>query len=776
MLRKDDEIIQQISQLQHVKRKSMWVGSKHLQNTETYVLDSNLNKFVIKSISYPPALTKIIDEILCNVIDQWIKHPKKMTWMKVYFNSVNGCVQVVNQGGIGIYKIKCVDGRQIYSIQAICSEFQTGENLDEECDLERISGGTNGFGLKACNAFSDYLEIFTIDSKRKKSYKQTFRERLEIIDQPIIEYTDIDCKNEMTSVTFKPCYEEFGYKLPIDFSIIESLLISRLYQISVCITADIYYNDNVIKISPLGDNFKNEFSDFCKMFFTNNTECWSSSISAYQYKLHNKELTKTRQSYKWDVCIGLSDKKFKQFSLVNGIMVEKGGSHIKHLQNQIIENLKSKVEKEIKSMKNIKFNPNFILNNIFLFVKAQIVNPEFSSQIKDFINDPIQKFQDYTLKKKDWADIWNLLEPHVMAQFINKENKIVQKSDGKKISKIHIPKLEDAHFAGTKKSKDCVLIITEGDSAKTFAMQGRSIIGPERYGVFSLKGKVLNVRDANSSQLANNEELNHIKQIIGLRQNKIYSDVSELRYGKIMLLTDSDCDGTHIRGLFINFIHTFWPSLLKIEPNFIQTLRTPIVKAIKGKNVLEFFTEQDYETWKNTNNTDLFEIKYFKGLGTSKKEDAKNTFRRMNELSVDYYYKNNDCDKYILLAFDKDKNNKKGSVKCSDQRKQWLQNYDKNSYITMSENKISFQDLINKELIHFSIYDNLRSIPTLSDGLKPSQKKILYYMIKKNITKSIKVAQLSGYVSAEMSYHHGEVSLQGAIINMAQTFIGSKQH
>lgn len=136
MLRKDDEIIQQISQLQHVKRKSMWVGSKHLQNTETYVLDSNLNKFVIKSISYPPALTKIIDEILCNVIDQWIKHPKKMTWMKVYFNSVNGCVQVVNQGGIGIYKIKCVDGRQIYSIQAICSEFQTGENLDEECDLK----------------------------------------------------------------------------------------------------------------------------------------------------------------------------------------------------------------------------------------------------------------------------------------------------------------------------------------------------------------------------------------------------------------------------------------------------------------------------------------------------------------------------------------------------------------------------------------------------------------------------------------------------------------
>lgn len=249
----------------------------------------------------------------------------------------------------------------------------------------------------------------------------------------------------------------------------------------------------------------------------------------------------------------------------------------------------------------------------------------------------------------------------------------------------------------------------------------------------------------------------------------------------------------HIKALLINFISYGWASLLKLNPNFIQTLSTPIVKAIKGKQILEFFTEQDYNIWKESGvNINTYKIKYFKGLGSSTKEDAKDIFKRFKELIVDYYYKDDKCMESILLAFDKDKNQKpikkiknesengseNGSenvslLKCSDRRKEWLSNYDKNSYIDVKEKKVSFQDLINKELIHFSIYDNLRSIPSVCDGLKPSQRKILHYMFKKNIIDVIKVAQLSGYVSAETSYHHGEVSLQGAIIGLAQDYVGS---
>ena len=309
---------------------------------------------------------------------------------------------------------------------------------------------------------------------------------------------------------------------------------------------------------------------------------------------------------------------------------------------------------------------------------------------------------------------------------------------------------------------------------------GIGIDGNNRFLIndFTVTHNCLNIRDATIQQLMNNEEINNIKQILGLKQGKEYNDTNDLRYGKVMVLTDADVDGHHIKGLLVNMFHYWWPSLLKL--NFIQTLRTPIIKANRGKTVVEFFTEQDYTKWKaSTSNASNYNIKYFKGLGTSQKEDAKETFKRIGELKVDYFYKDSNCDKSILLAFEKDKNVAKSKgksteeISCTDKRKTWLSNYDKNSYIDIKENKVSFQDLIHKGLIHFSIYDNLRSIPSLCDGLKPSQRKILYYMLNKNINKSMKVAQLSGYVSAETSYHHGEASLQQAIIGMAQDFCGS---
>ncbi len=306
---------------------------------------------------------------------------------------------------------------------------------------------------------------------------------------------------------------------------------------------------------------------------------------------------------------------------------------------------------------------------------------------------------------------------------------------------------------------------------------GLNLDGNHRFLIndFTVTHNCLNVRDASISQIINNEEINNLKKIIGLKQDIIYTskNIDNLRYGKVMLLVDQDLDGSHIKSLLVNFFHFWWPSLLKLD--YIQTLQTPILKAIKGKTVLEFFTEGEYAKWKEVigSKLDTYNIRYFKGLGTSTKEDAKNTFKRLADLKVDYYYQDSKCDEAILLAFNKDKNTAKNTEKCSDKRKEWLRNYNKDVYIDTKQDRVSFQDLINKELIHFSIYDNLRSIPSLCDGLKPSQRKILFYMLKKNKTDLIKVAQLSGYVSAETNYHHGEASLQGAIIGMAQDFIGT---
>merc|ERR1719277_2809682 len=161
-----------------------------------------------------------------------------------------------------------------------------------------------------------------------------------------------------------------------------------------------------------------------------------------------------------------------------------------------------------------------------------------------------------------------------------------------------VPKLEDANDAGGKNSAECTLILTEGDSAKALAVAGLSVVGRDKYGVFPLRGKPLNVRDATLKQMMANAEIQNIIKIMGLDLNREYdAELKGLRYGSIMIMTDQDLDGSHIKGLLINLIHAWWPSLARL-PGFIREFFTPIVKVGKGKNQISFYTMPEYESWK----------------------------------------------------------------------------------------------------------------------------------------------------------------------------------
>ena len=295
----------------------------------------------------------------------------------------------------------------------------------------------------------------------------------------------------------------------------------------------------------------------------------------------------------------------------------------------------------------------------------------------------------------------------------------MKKTDGKKKNRIRVPKLEDANFAGTSKSEGCCLILTEGDSAKTFAVSGLSIVGRDRFGVFPLKGKPLNVRDASAKQLLDNEELKNIKEILGLRQGVIYKDTKQLRYSRVMICTDADVDGSHIKGLFINMISYFWPDLLKVN-NFICSMRTPVVKATKGKNILSFYNLPEYEKWKKkTSNIQQFKIKYYKGLGTSSSHEAKEYFKNLDKNEINYFWNGLKSQNAILTAFDKQKDS-------SNIRKKWLEVNPTDNVLEEDITDVSIDNFIDNELKLFSLSDNIRSIPCICDGLKPSQRKILY--------------------------------------------------
>jgi len=739
-----EEKYQKLTQREHVLlRPGMYIGSVQKQTEEMWGMKDG--KMIKGMYEYSPGFLKIFDEILTNATDASTRDPT-VTMIKVEYNKLTGEISVWNNGqGIEVVEHK---EHKMYVPELIFGHLLSGSNYNDS--QQRTGAGTNGLGSKLTCLYSKKFIVETIDSENKKKFVQEYSNNMATKSKPKI---TTNSGKSYTKITFIPDYERFNMIDLEDDAI--ALIEKRVYDCIVCTQPHVGIYLNGTKLSGKGLN------DYIKYFPINIED----GIIYEKYE---------NNQFIWEYAI-VPNQHYEHVSFVNGNSTFNGGKHVDYILYQIISKLKTLLETK-KKLKELK--PNFIKDKLFLFLRATVVNPSFNSQTKEQLTTQSKDFGvSVTVSDKFIDKIYKSSIVDEIVDFckLKESSSLAKLTDGSKKNKLYgIPKLEDAILAGTAKSNECTLILTEGLSAMTFALWGRSVVGPDKYGSYPLKGKVVNIRDATTSQLLNNEELNNIKQIIGLKQNVDYKDTKSLRYGKVMILTDADVDGSHIKALFVNMIHALYPSLIKL--NFITTMKTPIVKATKGKQTIEFFTEQDYHNWKETvGNVKGYNIKYFKGLGTSKKEDAQDLFKRLNTLGVNYYYKDSKCDEAILLAFEKDKNvnKKENNISCTDMRKQWLSKYDKNSYIDLKETKTSYQDLINKELIHFSIYDNLRSIPSLCDGLKPSQRKILYYMLKNNINKDIKVAQLSGYISAEMAYHHGEVSLQGAIINMAQDFVGS---
>jgi DNA topoisomerase-2 len=418
-----------------------------------------------------------------------------------------------------------------------------------------------------------------------------------------------------------------------------------------------------------------------------------------------------------------------------------------------------------KKKKTIK--PQHIKENLFIFVKSTIENPTFDSQTKETLTTLVTKFgSKCELSDKFYEKLYKsgIIEMALSATDVVEQKKLV-KTDGKKVNKIIVPKLDDANLAGTKDSKDCTLILTEGDSAKTMAISGLSVVGRDKYGVYPLKGKIINVKDISLQKITDNNEITNLKKILGLEQNKDYSKgIDTLRYGKIMIMTDQDHDGSHIKGLLFNVFQTLWNSLYKCE-GFLTSMLTPIIKATNSstKEIISFYNMSDYETWMDKiDKKSQWKIKYYKGLGTSTDQEAKEYFKEMRQITYNF---TENSDSSIDLAFNK---------KRADDRKQWLSTYDKYDVLDYTEKSITYETFINKDLIHFSNRNLERSIPHICDGLKESTRKILFACLKRNLyTNEIKVAQLAGNVSEVTAYHHGENSLQEAIIGMAQIFVGT---
>lgn len=743
------EQYQQKTDKEHIlDNPDTYIGSIENVDSMMWIYDNDSNKIVYREIEYIPGLYKLFDEGIVNCRDHVIRMINSTILAKKFVTYIDtdilddGTIVMSNDGnGIDIAKHP---EYKIWIPEMIFAHLRTSTNYNK--NEKRIVGGKNGFGFKLVLIWSTYGKVETVDHIRGLKYVQEFDSNLDVIHPPVITKVPTTTK-PYTRVTFRPDYQRFGIQgLTPDMV---ALLKKRVYDIGAV-------TDHSIKKIKI--NYNN---------ITIPVKNFQNYIDLYLGPKDETKRVYDHHEERWEYAVGLSPThEFMQVSFVNGICTFKGGKHVDYIVGQIIRKLSDYIEKK----KKIKINNSAIKEQLILFLRCDIENPSFDSQTKDYMNTPSTRFGSTCTVSDTFID--KLAKMGVMEVACNlteaKENKLAKKTDGSKTKSIRgIPNLIDANFSGTANSKDCILILCEGLSALSGIVSGLSSDDRNTIGIYPLKGKLLNVRGEQLKKISENKEINEIKKIMGLETGKEYESIQEvhqyLRYGKIMYMTDQDLDGSHIKGLCINMFHSEWPSLVKI-PGFISFMNTPILRAKKGAQIKLFYNDGEYNIWKETFGTDGpngWTIKYFKGLGTSTSSEFKNYFA--NKKIVDFVHTES-SDDTIDKIFNK---------KRADDRKVWLENYDKDSYLDTNHPSINYEQFINQEMIHFSTYDCARSIPNMVDGLKISLRKILYSAFKRKLTSEIKVAQFSGYVSEHSSYHHGEASLNGAIVNMAQNFMGS---
>lgn len=711
-----------LTQREHIlKRSETYVGSKISEEIEMYVLDNlDLNniKIVKKNVNNNPAFIKLFDEILTNASDHAIR-TGQVSMIKINIDDTK--ISVENDGPT--IPIELHPTEKIYNQELIFSNLLTGENYDD--NEERVIGGRNGLGAKLTNVFSKKFKVECCDGKTM--YRQWTKNNMETIESPeLIEKND----KSFTRITYYPDYSQFDFDTLTDD--LKSIMYKRCLDVAVYIpNVRVSVNGKTLPIKKISDYMKMHLPEGEDFFYE---------------KLSNG----------WEVGVARSfTNKFESNSICNGISTYKGGTHVNFISLNLSKQISDKIKKKI--------DWSTVKNKLHLFLICQIPNPTFETQTKETLTNRMSvditknsEISDTTIKKIMKSDIVN----SILEEFEMREKLHLKKMGGGKRSKVNLPKLQDANRAGTRDSGKCHLFLCEGDSASSMAITGMGIVGRDYYGAFPLKGKVLNVRDASTQKIRNNAEITNLLNITGLEFGKKYTDLSELRYGKVVIMSDMDVDGIHIKGLLMNFFEDNWPELLKMD--FLYEFITPILKAKKGNEVRSFYTLKEFEKW-SSKNPKGWSVKYYKGLGTSTPNEAKEYFKDLDNHLLPFDWDTDDNSDYIDMVFRSNR---------TEDRKRWMLETDPKD-VEKYHTPTPISSFINNEMITFSLSDNIRSIPNIYDGLKPSQRKILYTALSKNITKDYAVSSLAGLVKSATKYHHGEVSLEQGIVNLAQDYIGS---
>lgn len=777
----------------------MWVAERTRNSEE----DTKFDDLIIRRdvVHWNAALYKIVDELIVNALDhavrtQGLKGGMKMSRIELSVNVLDPdrpFFEITNNGeGIA------VDIHQEYGLyhhELVFGELMTGTNFD---DLEsRTIGGRNGLGCKLSNIFSRRMEVVGVDSTRKKTMTLVFENNMTTCQRSF--GTFVKGSKDSTTVRIWPDWSRFvAWDQSVHGADMMRILHRRAVDAAMLAPShvEVVFNGSVLPQKTL--------SAYVSSLFVRNSggdplppQVVLGTTGSFQYAVFPLD-----QLYPSDAAGSLF-----QLSFVNGIHTLEGGTYVdsflQHLTNDLHEWF-------VKKFKTETVQKRWIRDQLGVVVVGTVTNPTFDSQSKNKLMTkttvPFQVTPKVNAELQRWS-MWATLLGRVQ----EKEDKKTSEVKRTRGMLTGIPHLSDAPRAGSKDWKQCRLFLVEGLSARTACLSGFTAL-PESdrpfYGVYALRGKCMNTRDAPLSAIMNNTELQQIKQILGVPW-KTTGDMT-LRYGQVVFFTDQDLDGFHIRGLLLNLFDTLWPHVMHTEDS-LHTFQTPLVKVFRGGEIIHEFLDQDsFQAWQRSPAAEApgLSIKYYKGLGTSNQAEAQSYFRQLSRFMQVFTIDPHSTDA-LSLAFDKTK---------ADQRKEWIQKFEGASSASSSEYSasssasssaplpsllpnpppppppassskkkrkqpepvavpalppLSVSQFVHGQLVQFSYYNVCRSIPSAIDGLKLSQRKILYTCLKHGYYKDIKVSQLAGQVMADTAYHHGETSLHSTIIGMAQQFVGS---
>ena len=740
-----------------------YIGSDEKMERERGVLDVDAMKIYEKTITLPEGIENLYIEILANAGDNTVRSARNnVDPGEIVINIDKNRVSIRN-GGIPI-PIEIHPVKKIWAPEMIFGNLLTSSNYDQS--KVRTECGRNGFGAKLTNIFSKFFQVTVGDPHNRKHYRQVWRDNMSVIEEPVIKSYSSK-KSGFVEIVYEMDFKRFGYTEFPDEAL--EVFARHAADMSFTCKVPVIFNGHKFKITNI--------KEYAKLYVDD--EKIKSSVVYYKWPKGTEVETRRGINYSTDpnalvkveLCAVDTPDNAINVSFANGKWTHNGGVHaeaaFKSVSKDIVDTINN-TGKGKKKERKFKITNSDVKKHVSVFVSCWVEDPKFDNQYKTALRSPTPKIN---IGEKGLKPIlkWELLA-RLYAELDAKHFKEASKSDGKKRRDIRVNKLEDANEAGDKESSKCTLWITEGDSAMGFATQALEHIpeGRKYIGIFPLKGKPLNVMNATVPQISQNDEINSLKQALGLREGVNYLDdenFNTLRYGHLMILADSDDDGKHILGLVLNLFHCKYPTLL--ARNYVMYLRTKIVDVKKGKKHLKFYSQHDYDEWKKNNKSKDWKVKYFKGLGTSEPEDIEEEFKAPKIVNSVY---DNIAPYKFQLAFDS---------RYANQRKDWIANWDPD----YSVEKMLIQPIssfINHEFIQYSITDLRRSVPRFMDGLKISQRKILWAALKKwgakvgkNDAPQVKVANFASYVSQECEYKHGEKSLESAIISMAQDFLGS---